>query len=177
MQRPFDETTSQSSDQLDIVFYDPEQSSRASNQEKARPRWQKLADRIGTARGKAAERLQVSVPLSGCPSYAESETPLSFASQLAQSITTAMPEVALQELLFMSLCSVLSVSGRASPEELDQVISTVVKSTNHRYLDRLKRGAKMANEIIAEWAADGISDTVQRLDRATQAVLQGAFDV
>lgn len=164
------------SDQLNIIFYDPTNPSQSNPDKKiARPRWQQLADRIGTA-AQTGKRLDVVALLASFTRHeTDNEVPIVFASKLSRSINAADPEAAVQKLILVSLCSVLSTSGRAAPEELDNIMNVLLKSTNTRYLDRAKRGAKMANEIIAEWALASPSegDPIQRLDRATHAILQG----
>lgn len=168
-------------DQLDIIFYDPSNpSSSSSNKQKDRPRWQKLADRIGIikSRALATKRLDIATLLGSYqPSNVQNGTPIAFAYGFARNIHASEPEVAVRELLLVSLCSVLSTSGRAVPEELDAIMNIVLRSKSPKYLDRVKRGAKLANELIAEWAlaTTSIQDPIRRLDRATQAILQGTY--
>lgn len=81
-----------------------------------------------------------------------------------------------RELLILSLCSVLSSSGRAAPERLDEILKLLVKSSDPRYLDRLKRGAKFANEIISARAIKHGGNELEHLGRAAQAILQGIFN-
>lgn len=166
------------SDQLNIIFYDPTKPSESKRDKKiAMPRWQQLADRIGMA-AQTGKRLDVVALLDSFqPHETDNKTPIDIASELAQSINAADPEASVRKLIVMSLCSILSTSGRAAPEELDSIINVLLKSTNPKYLDRAKRGAKMANEIIAEWALAPPSkgDPIERLDQATNAILQGMF--
>lgn len=78
-----------------------------------------------------------------------------------------------REFILVSLCAVLATSSRAAPEQIDEVLRMVVNSFEPRYLDRLKRGARFANVIISELASRLRGDEMQRLDRATQIILQG----
>lgn len=169
------------SNQLDIIFYDPSNPSSSNlNKQQHKPRWQKLADRIGTSQSSAlaTKRLDVATLIGSYqPSNIHGGTPIAYAYAFARNIHPFEPEVAARELLLVSLCSVLSISGRVAPEELDAILNIFLKSTNPKYLDRVKRGAKLANELIAEWAlvATGTQDPIRRLDRATQAILQGMY--
>lgn len=180
--------TSQPKTMDDIIFYDPNQpelSRSGLNRKKPhRPAWQRLAERVARPAPDTTEPLDVAELLHSCQpcesdtsgSHGHKKQPLEFASEFARRIHASGSEVAVQQLLLISICSVLSISGRASPEELDVIIRTVSKSSGTRYLDRIKRGAKMANEIISEWALEATQskeNPAQRLHRATQAVLQG----
>lgn len=160
--------------ELTIVFYTPPP---VSNNESAstsdtEPRWQKLAKRAGTIAG---SRLDVHTLLEHIPPSTSGDTPLQTASKLSTYVSSLDGErKGFIEFLLVSLCAVLYESGRAAPEKIDEILKAVVKSSNPRYLDRVRRGVKLANQIIAEWATcDSTSvDKLQRLDRATQAVLQ-----
>ncbi|KUI70764.1 hypothetical protein VM1G_11674 [Cytospora mali] len=112
--------------------------------------------------------------LVGVLPYSGADTALQAASRLA---TTPSGEQSISKLLLASICTILYTSGSAAPEQLDQILQKVVRSTNIKYLDKIKRGARVANEIASTWAEKSAedSDLLCRLDRATQAVLQGVF--
>lgn len=163
-----------SSDSLEIIFHDPAPPSGPSATDKQRPRlprWQKLANRIGSGRG--YQRLQFQTLALYLRPGTNNERPLDTASRLAVNISAAGDDRSILELLLVSFCSVLSTSGRAAPEQVDNVMQTIINSSKPRYLDRIKRGATFANKLIAEWAANSSGHELQRLDRATQAVLKG----
>lgn len=160
------------SNDLEVIFYDPNQTTTNRNTYPAKPPWQKLADRIGTVR---PTRLEVQHLVECLPAAPAGEKPLDTVSRLALGVFSEH-ERSVRELVLISLCSILSTSGRAAPEQLDKVMMTLVTSSEPRYLDRLKRGARFANEIIATWAAKDINDGLRGLDRATQAVLQGTVN-
>ena len=156
---------------LEFVFYQPNQPSERPTPDE-RSTWEKLVDRIGDI--KLSQRLQVQPLLEVLPCNRH-ETPIVTALRLASSVSLDLDERKLQELLVITLCFVLYTSGRASPEEIDSIIGKFSSSSEMKYLNRLKRAGKIANEIIAEWAESSTQDLplLYRLDCATQAVLQG----
>ncbi|KAH8768406.1 hypothetical protein F5883DRAFT_71071 [Diaporthe sp. PMI_573] len=133
------------------------------------PMWERLADHISTAT--ISPRLSVEDCLQLLPKYT-GDTALEAASSLASSISQDKERRGIQGFLLLSLCIVLDMSGRATREKIDSIIEVLTKSSKPRYLDTLKRGARVANEIIAEWAGRRGGDHLQQLDQATQAVLQ-----
>lgn len=160
---------------LEFIYYNPDHQEPATKPRiPTQPKWRELAERIGMSK---------SFPRLGLEAFFEddvpcNERPLDTALRLSQSIQNthvSKDKRPICELLLLSLCSVLSISGRAAPEELDQVLKTIVKSSDPKYLDSIKRGARFSNVIIAEWAAKGVGteQLEERLDRATQAVFQG----
>ncbi|KAF3760098.1 hypothetical protein M406DRAFT_104602 [Cryphonectria parasitica EP155] len=181
----------QDSSDFSVVFYDPNQPSegRLINDE-PKARWERLADRIVSAQGRLYARLETPAlaDLGLAPRAGQDKTPdaggnhlLDITTRLGHGTKLATPGRELRELLFASICSILYASGRAAPEELDRIMGICVQSSNSRYLDRLKRGAKIANEIIALWAVPEdhacrngcqLDTQLQRLDQATQAILQ-----
>lgn len=134
------------------------------------PMWERLADHISTAT--ISPRLSVEDCLQLLPKYS-GDTALEAASSLASSISQDKERRGIQGFLLLSLCIVLDMSGRATRAKIDSIIEVLTKSSKPRYLDTLKRGARVANEIIAEWAGRRGGDHLQQLDHATQAVLQG----
>lgn len=161
-----------STENLEIIFYDPGQNLRPAKQVTTQPKWRELVERIGISIG--TRRLEAQAFLDCAPEHCN-ERPLATAFRLAHNVHGLNEEKPIRELLLLSLCSVLSISGRAAPEELDEVLKVLVRSSEPRYLDRLKKGAKFANELIAEWAVKGVGTERERLDRATQAIFQGTF--
>lgn len=184
-------------DAFAVIFYNPSQpSSNHPPDQESKARWERLADRIVSARDRLFSRLEapgltdLGIPTgagfdananSGASYVLDVTTRLAFG---IKSSTPESPERELRELLFASICSVLYASGYAAPEELDGIMNIVVPSSKPKYLDCLKRGAKMANEIIAAWAVqedhtcrsgDQHGHQLQRLDWATQAVVQGTY--
>lgn len=159
---------------LEIIFYLPDHAGGRSVPPTSRgsgvPTWERLTDHINSAttppRLNVEECLQLLQNCSG-------DTPLEAASSLASSISQDKERRGIQGILLLSLCIVLDMSGRATRERIDSIIEVLTKSSKPRYLDTLKRGARVANEIIAEWAGRRGGDHLQQLDQATQAVLQG----
>lgn len=158
-------------DGLQIVFYEPIQPQPTEDGVDNRPRWQQLADRIG--KFEPAERIEVSSLTSSLGRLASGERPCQIALRLARSIQSSTKDKAILELIVVSFCFVLYSSGRAAPEAIDEILTVLIQSSSVRYLDQVKRGAKLANEIIAEWSMTGIEDRFDCLDRATQIILQG----
>lgn len=163
----------QPSDELQFLFYQPGRPDHpfsAPTKPPKRAKWEKLSDRIGLA-AKLPERLDPSTFLAMLSPHT-GETALEAASRLA---TNSSPvEKANRELILISICNILYNSGRVSPEQLDDLIKMVVRSSLPSYFDKIKRGARVANQIIAGWAerhANG--DLLYRLDQATQAILRG----
>lgn len=163
----------QSSNELQFRFYQPDRPDQpfsSPSRPPKRAKWEKLSDRIGLAAGLSGD-LNPATLLAILSPYSN-ETALQAASRLASN--TSLEEKANRELVLISLCTVLYNTGRASPERLDDLIRTVVRSSLPAYFDKIKRGARVANEIIASWAeryAKG--DLLYRLNQATQAVLRG----
>ncbi|KUI65669.1 hypothetical protein VM1G_11312 [Cytospora mali] len=162
---------------IKFLFYQPGQPEQPFSPPDRQPtvaRWEKLADRIGLATG-VLERVDGQSLLSTFP-RCDTDTALQAASRLASSVSPN--ERDLHAIVLTSLCTVLEMSGRASPEELDGIVKTIVQSSLPRYLDKIKRGARVANEIIAAWAEHHTTgDLVSRLDQATQAVLQARLSM
>lgn len=132
---------------LQIVFYLPNQSP-ASRRSKT-PTWERLTEQVGSAIVTQRFHLQDCLKLF---SVSCGDTALEIASNLTRSLSHNKKERATQCLLLLSLCTVLDVLGRAAPEEIDEIVGSLTKSTKMKYLDELKRGARVANEIIAAWA-------------------------
>lgn len=159
---------------LEIIFYLPDHAVGVSlppvNRGSGIPTWERLAGHISTAT--TFPRLRVEECLQLLPKYS-GDTALQAASSLASSISQDKERRSIQGILLLSLCIVLDMSGRAPRAKIDSIIEVLTKSSKPRYLDTLKRGARVANEIIAEWAGRRGGDHLQQLDQATQAVLQG----
>lgn len=157
---------------LQIIHYLPNQPPASRRSET--PIWEKLTDQIGsnaiTQRFHTQDCLRLFSEASG-------KTALEIASNLANSLSHNKEERAIQSFLLLSLCAILDISGRAAPEQIDNIIKSLTKSTKPKYLDTLKRGARIANKIIAEWAGrqGPGGDHLQQLDEATQAILQGGY--
>lgn len=132
-------------------------------------KWERLTNRIGSS---PIQRLEANHCLDLFPP-ACGETALDMAAGYAAGLPRQRDERLVSSFLLLSLCATLDISGRVAPEEVDKVIQTLTTSTKPKYLDKLKRGARVANEIIAEWAKRGGGDRLHRLDQATQAILQG----
>lgn len=164
------------SNDLEVILYLPERAVGRSPPPVRRgssagmPTWERLAGHISAAtvfpRLRAEDCLQLLPENSG-------DTALGAASTLASSISQDKERRNIQGFILLSLCLVLDMSGRASRAKIDSIIEVLTKSSKPRYLDTLKRGARVANEIIAEWAGRCSGDHLQHLDQATQAVLQG----
>lgn len=157
---------------MQVIFYLPNQppASRRSDT----PIWERLMNRVGS--GIIARRLRIQDCLELFP-ISSGSTSLDIASNLTTSLSHNKEERAIQTFVLLSLCALLDISGRVAPEEIDNIIKTITKSIKPKYLDTLKRGARVANEIIAEWAERQGSggDRLQQLDKATQSVLQGGY--
>lgn len=159
-------------DGLRIIFYDPDQESNAPSIARRGsdiPIWERLADQLPgptTQRLKAEDYLKLFPPSLG-------ETALEVAAGLASGLSHDKEQRHTSGLLLLSICATLDISGRVAPEEIDEVIKTLTSSRKPKYLDKLKRGARVANEIIAEWAERGDGNRLQQLDQATQVILQG----
>lgn len=173
--------------ELDIVFYDPERpfakkhllSRSKSSNPAAIPKWKQLAERITSSSDKLnrqSERINAQTLLRDFPYTSDNEKPIETAERLARDIKIKDNRPA-REFILVSLCAVLATSSRASPEKIDKVLMMVVNSFEPRYLDRLKRGAVFANSIISELALklELAGHEIQRLDCATQIVLQGIY--
>lgn len=169
----------QASSDLEIIFYRPGYPDHpVATPPISRPlpitTWERLAHQIGSAT--FTQRLSVQYVtnlLSGC----SGETALEAASNLASRLSPDREQRALQGFLLLNLCTMLYISGRAPPETLDGIMRAITKSSKPKYLDTLKRGVRVANEIIVQWAERDNGDRLQQLDRATQAVLQGTIDL
>lgn len=160
-------------DGLQVIFYEPVHSKETDGGVASIPRWQQLANRIGKV--ELAQRVEISSFTADLPRLIEGETPVQVALRLAETASSCCRDTELWKLLVVSFCSTLYTSGRAAPETLDKIITVLVKTSDTKYLDQIKRGAKFANEIIAAWAMTGTENKMRCLDRATQAVLQGNF--
>lgn len=162
--------------ELEIIFYTPPPASSgvSTSMPQAGPRWQKLASRVTQIAG---EQLNVQDLINHIPPCTPVETPLKFASRLADYVSQLQGDKGALEILLVSLCAVLSKSGRAAPTDIDKILERLVKSSKPRYLDRVKRGIKLANQIIGEWTAyqPATGDKLQELNRATKAILQCMF--
>lgn len=161
-----------SSNNLQFVFYLPNQPPVSRRSEI--PIWEKLTHQVGSIVITRRFHLHDCLKLF---SHSRADTALEAASNLGTSLSPDKGERAIQSFLLLSLCALLDVSGRAAPEEIDGIVKVVTKSTKLKYLDTIKRGARVANEIIAEWAgrqdSSGNLDHLQQLDKATQGILQG----
>lgn len=160
-------------EELEIIFYAPDQNSNTDQPTTRRrsdiPIWERLTDQLQrptTQRLKAEEYLKLFPPSIG-------ETALEITRDLASGLSHDKEQRHISGLLLLSLCATLDHSGRVAPEEIDEVIRTLTTSKNPKYLDKLKRGARVANKIIAQWAERKGGDQLLQLDRATQAILQG----
>ncbi|KUI73002.1 hypothetical protein VM1G_08150 [Cytospora mali] len=158
---------------LRFIFYEPNQPSQKPVPD-PRPAWEKLVDKIVGV--KLSQRLQLQSMLKLLP-RGNHETPIGTASRLASNLSSDQNERKVQELLAATLCFILYTSGRAAPEELDPIMRTFSSSAEKKYLDRLRRAGKAANEIIAEWAERSNGDLLYRLDCATQVVLQASLSL
>lgn len=165
-------------DDFEVIPFQPDQpvSRPRRHLRKATPptkRWERLAGRIGlpTELNQRIGALGLVQRLLFCRNDTPSEAALLLAAGLRSMNDTDHTTAA---LVLTSLCAVLYYSGQSAPETLDQILCSFVQSSNTKYLDRIKRGARLANETIAGWACEGDGDQLQRLDRATRAVLQGS---
>lgn len=162
---------------LQIVFYQPNRPHRpfaeAPSKPQSQKRWMRYADQIWMVQG-PLKRIQVSDIIAALP---ESIAPVSKAASLLGE-RPELDQRINRPFLQTAFCDLLYTSGQAIPEDLDAVLKEHIasKSSNTRYLDKLKRGSRIANSIVVEWARRGSeasSELVSRLDRATHAVLQG----
>lgn len=160
-------------DGLQVIFFQPIHSNAPEGVVDIVPRWQQLANRIGKA--ELAQRVEISSFLADLPRLIKGENPSQVALRLAETSKSYSRHTEFWKLLVVSFCSTLYTSGRTTPETLDKIITIIVKSSETKYLDQIRRGAKFANEIIADWAMTGTESKIGCLDRATQAVLQGNF--
>lgn len=165
--------------ELEIVFYTPPQPNRlpapVGPRRSGIPTWEKLTDRLDQPT--CTQRLEAKDCLKLFPTPRDG-TVLETVTNLASGLSPDREERNISGFLLLSLCAALDVSGRVAPEEIDKVIKVLTMSTKPKYLDKLKRGARMANEAIAAWAEREDGDRlVHRLDRATQTVLQGRYTV
>lgn len=105
------------------------------------------------------------------------DSALDAARNLSSHISIIKDERALQGLLLLSICIILDHSGRISPGALDGIVGKLTKSTKPKYSDALKRGARVANEIIVQWAERQPNrepgDLMRHLEQATQQVISG----
>lgn len=156
----------------EIIIWAPEQEGSRSSA----ARWENLVGQIKPAR--FAERLHVETVLRSLPRPSgQADSVITDAIELAHSTRNERDDRlrSIKELLLTTLCEVLQESERFRPEELDRVLGVVVKSPKIRirYHAKLKRGARLANEVAGAWAVEGTGDLVGRADLATRAILQG----
>lgn len=160
---------------IQFLFYQPDQPEQPfsqPNRQPTAPRWERLADRIGLAAGDPG-RLDAQSLLTTFP-RCDSDTAIQAALRLASSTSPNQENQEIRAIILISLCTVLDTSGSVDPEDLDGIIQTIIQSSKPRYLDRIKRGARVANEIIAAWAERYTTgNALLKLEQATQAVLQG----
>lgn len=160
--------------ELKIIFYTPDQPNSIPAPTVRRrseiPIWERLTDQLDlpTQRLKAEDCLKLFPPCSG-------ETALEIAANLASGLSQNKEQRLVSGFLLLSLCATLDISGRVAPEEIDEVIKTLTTSKKPKYFDKLKRGARIAKEIIAAWAEREDGDCLQCLDQATQVILQGSY--
>lgn len=154
-----------------FIFYEPGKSRIPD----PRPVWQRLIDdRLGD-NARLSKRFQVQQLLRLLPRGPE-VNPICTASRLASTLSTNPDERKVQQLLISILCDILYTSGRSTPEEIDSVIGTFSsKSSSTKYLEKIRRAGTTANELIIEWARSSNGDSLDRLDCATQTILQGIF--
>lgn len=154
-----------------FIFYE----SGKSKLPDTRPAWQKLVDdRLGN-NARLFKRFQVQHLLRLLPRGPEAR-PICIASRLASTLSTNPDERKVQQLLISTLCYILYASGRSTPEEIDSIIKPFSgKSSSIKYLEKMRRAGTIANHVIIEWARGSDGDGLDRLDCATQAVLQGIF--
>lgn len=164
-------------DDFEVIIFQPGQPVPRSRrrQRKGGPptkKWERLAGRVGLPAelNPRIDALGLVRRLLFCRNNMPIEAALLLADGLGSMNDT---EQTTAGLVLTSLCATLDRSGKR-PETLDRILRKLVQSSNTKYLDRIKRGAILANETIADWAAQGDGDQLQRLDRATQAVLQGS---
>lgn len=162
--------------ELTIVFYEPESTGQSTRRPPAhRGKWESIVNHI--LEGLSSDRQDVTLTfLHSLPSLLE-EDPIQTARRLGNDIiedenARTRP---FKELLFTTLCMVLHKCEVNSPEETDQVLKLISSTSRSRYLDRLKRGARVANEIITEWAMQqgGGRDVLDDLGCATLALYTG----
>lgn len=161
--------------QLDrkFIFYEPGKSRIPD----PRPVWQRLIDdRLGD-NATLSKRFQVQQLLRLLPRGPE-VNPICTASRLASTLSTNPDERKVQQLLISILCDILYTSGRSTPEEIDSVIGTFSsKSSSTKYLEKIRRAGTTANELIIEWARSSNGDSLDRLDCATQTILQAGLSL
>lgn len=167
------------SQELEILFYMPppvdETRAPVARRRSRMPIWERLADQLGspTQRLEAQDCLKLFPTCSG-------ETVLEITTNLASNLPHNKQDRLIASFLLLSICTTLDISGRAAPEEIDKIIQTLTTSKKPKYLDKLKRGARTANEAIAEWVERNDSesnDRLHQLDQATQAILQSRYQL
>lgn len=157
--------------EIEFVFYETHIPHQVAASDSNAARWEKLTGRITT---QEPTRILLAEELVGPMPFPKTDGALEAASLYASRLSLEKSRRCRQSLVLLSLCTVLYHSGQA-PDEIDTIIRTIAKSSNAKYLDTLKRGARIANEIIAKWAERSGGDQLQRLGQATQMVLQGVL--
>ncbi|KAK3941699.1 hypothetical protein QBC46DRAFT_381743 [Diplogelasinospora grovesii] len=166
--------------ELNIVFYEPGSNSESTGRALARrARWEGIVDHI--MRGLSSDRRGLTVAfLRALPIFIEEE-PIQTAKRLGYDILLDgnRETRAFKEVLLATFCVVLHRQGLNSPEETDQILKIISANSRSKYLNVLMRGARVANEIVVEWATqqgDG-QDALHQLGRATAALYTGCLSI
>lgn len=133
--------------QLEIIFYNPNPEPSISARKRSEiPIQERLTDQLQsstTQRLRAEECLKLFPPCS-------SKTALKIVLNLASSLPPNKEQRNISGFLLFSLYATLDISGCITLEEIDKVVKTLTISRKPKYLDKLKRGAQVANKIIAK---------------------------
>ncbi|KAK3352755.1 hypothetical protein B0T25DRAFT_542694 [Lasiosphaeria hispida] len=168
-----------------FVFYNPESNSQSSKRptpqpSEAKPKWESTVDRILNGLRSNRQHSAVSF-LQSLPVFSAGE-PLAIAQQLSEDIQkdTNQETKGFKELVLVTLCVVLHQCNIHTPEQVDEILLRISRTQTTRYLDVLKRGAKVANEVITEWAMqqnDFDDGVLHLLGRATEALYTTRFSI
>ena len=157
---------------LEIIMYQPG-SSRTID---SRTRWEKYADKIIAGLTSPTPDAALAVVASLPPARVPGEDAIEVVRRLGEDAAQDSNKFTsrYKGVLVASICDVLLDLGYHSAEEVDQAMRSISKSSTPRYLDGLRRGARVANELIMEWAARyGDASDPRLIGMTSLAVYQG----
>lgn len=158
-----------------VVFYEPGSNDQAGERQRSRrDRWEYYVDLI--LNGLSSDRQDVTASFVRSLPASVDEDLIETARRLGEDVRrdTGNTTRPFKELLLATLCMVLHKRNRYTPEQIDPVLKVVWKSSTTKYLDTLKRGARVASEVILEWPAkQGAGQDLQQLGLATSALYTG----
>ncbi|KAJ9130312.1 hypothetical protein NKR23_g12254, partial [Pleurostoma richardsiae] len=149
---------------LNVIPYEPGSGRAPAPRQE---HWEGVVNLI--SRGLALDRQNLAAPFLHSLPALRNEEPIETAARLARNILADDSDSrGFKELLLVTFCVVLERCAFNNPEQTGAVLRIIAGNVQERQLGVLKRGARLANDIVFEWAAQSEHpDSMYRLALAT----------